>query len=43
MKKKKKAKSGKLLVVDNLVNELADLKISENQMRFVDGELRRGD
>jgi len=36
-KKKKNKKRKKLLVVDNLVDELADLKISENQMRFVDG------
>ena len=36
-KKKKNKKRKKLVVVDNLVDELADLKISENQMRFVDG------
>ena len=36
-KKKKSKKRKKLLVVDNLVDELADLKISEKQMRFVDG------
>ena len=36
-KRKKNKKRIKLVVVDNLVDELADLKISENQMRFVDG------